>query len=121
MIKPKHPSECYNIHQEIFIKNTIEKDQEYYILRISYENAVYLYYKLQTTISPYDYRKWLNGIDDENFKRNMLAKGFKACNNSFSFIRFIKSKRNIAEQDYIKKIMGAERYTRYKILCNIYK
>lgn len=116
-IKPKHPFECYNTQQEIFLKHIHEKDREYHTLRISYNNAMYLYYKLQLIVSPYDYREWINGIIDKKFRNDMLAKGFEACKKSFSFIRFMKTKRNITEQDYIKNKMGEERYTRYRMLC----
>lgn len=120
MINPKHPLECYNIHQEIFIKHVTEKDREYQILRISYCNAVYLYYKLQLNVSVYDYKEWLNGIVDEKLRFVFKSKGFRECQKTFSFIRFMHKKRNISEEDYIKEKMGNEKYYRYKILCQNY-
>ena len=121
MINPKHPLEYQHNQQEFFLKHLPEKDKEYHTLRIAYSNAVYLYYRLQLNASIYySYKEWLNGITDEKLRNTMRLKGYEACKNTFSFKRFMYNKRNISEEDYIKEIMGKEKYDRFKILCTYF-
>jgi hypothetical protein len=117
MINPKHPLEFYNTQQEFFLQLIPEADMEYHTLKISYSNAVYLYYNLQLNVSIYDYKEWLNGIKNEKLKREMESEGFEKCRQNYLFLQFIQNKRNIRENDYIRDKMGNEEYIRYKELC----
>ena len=116
MIKPKHPLECTHTQQEFFLNHLVDEKKEYHTLRISYSNAVYLYYNLQLNISVHDYEEWLNEIADEKVRSAMQSKGFEECRKTFSFTRFIHKKRRIIEEDYIRQKMGDEQYNRYKAL-----
>jgi hypothetical protein len=117
MINPKHPLQYYNTQQEFFLKHLADKNREYHKLHISYSNAVYLYYDLQLNVSEIQYEEWLKEIEDEEVKNTMQSAGFRRCRKSASFIRFIREKRKVAENDYIMAKMGTEEYTRYKMLC----
>ncbi|WP_294201030.1 MULTISPECIES: hypothetical protein [Chryseobacterium] len=117
MINPKHPLQNYHTQQEFFLKHLAEESKEYHTLHISYGNAVYLYYQLQLNVSVDDYEEWLNEIADEEVRNTMKSKGFEACREICSFISFIQKKRNVTEDEYIRKKMGNEEYIKYKMLC----
>lgn len=118
MINPKHPLQYYNTQQEFFLEHLSEKNREYHRLHISYSNAVYLYYDFQLNISENHYQEWLNGIEDEQVRNTMQSEGFEKCCKDSVFIRFIREKRNISENDYIIEKMGNEEYMRYRMLSN---
>lgn len=118
MINPKHP--LHHTQQEFFIKYLSEENKEYHTLRISYSNAVYLYYDLQLNVSTNHYEEWLNEMTDDHARNTMQLQGFEKCQKTFSFIRFIQKKRNITETDYIRQKMGNVAYDRYKALSESY-
>ncbi|WP_294285506.1 hypothetical protein [uncultured Chryseobacterium sp.] len=117
MINPKHPLQYYNTQQEFFLKHLADKNKEYHRLYLSYSNAVYLYYDLQLNVSEIQYEEWLKEIEEEEIRNTMQAAGFIKCRRSAAFIRFIREKRKVTENDYIMQKMGTEEYTRYKMLC----
>lgn len=117
MINPKHPLKHYNIQQELFLQHLSEINKEYHTLKLSYSNAVYLYYDLQLNVSVYNYKEWLNGIEDKKLRIDMELKGFENCRKNCLFVHFMKDKRYITENDYVQQKMGNKEYIRYKELC----
>ncbi len=117
MINPKYPLVFYNSQQEFFLEHLAQNNKEYYTLKFSHGNAVYLYYDLQVNSSVYDYREWLHGIKNAELRNNMQSEGFEKCLHTDLFIQFMRKKRNITENDFIKEKMGHKEYSRYNEFC----
>lgn len=115
MITVKHPLEQCNIAQENFISNIADQDKEYHSLLFSYGNASYLYHNLPIEPAFEDYTEWLEGLN-EKIRKDMQSKGFEACKNILSFTRYVREKRDIGMEDFVKEKMGIEQYSKFKEL-----
>lgn len=114
-IKVKHPLEECNIKQADFLYKTPDKDKEYHSLLFSYGNATYLYHNLDIEATEEDYNEWLDGLD-ENIRMDMKAKGIEGCKDILSFTRYVREKKDIGMDEFVRKKMGEEEYEKYRLL-----
>lgn len=115
MIKVKHPLEQKNINQENFIQSISENEREYHELLFSYGNAVYIYYSLDIEPTLQDYEEWLDGLD-EVIRLDMENKGFEKCKMILSFTRYVRERKDIGMEGFVKEKMGIEEYKKYESL-----
>ncbi|MDM1544271.1 hypothetical protein [Empedobacter sp. 189-2] len=115
MIKVKHPLEQKNINQENFIQSISENEREYHELLFSYGNAVYIYHSLDIEPTLQDYEEWLDGLD-EVIRLDMENKGFEKCKMILSFTRYVRERKDIGMEEFVKEKMGIEEYEKYQYL-----
>ena len=115
MIKVKHPLEQKNINQENFIQSISENKREYHELLFSYGNAVYIYHSLDIEPTLQDYEEWLDGLD-EVIRLDMENKGFEKCKMILSFTRYVRERKDIGMEGFVKEKMGIEEYKKYESL-----
>ncbi|MFV0233922.1 hypothetical protein OBK30_12785 [Empedobacter falsenii] len=115
MIKVKHPLEDKNIHQEKFIQNLVGQEREFHELLFSYGNAVYIYHSLEIEPTLVDYEEWLEGLSHP-IKEEMKNRGFENCKTILSFTRYVREKRDIGMEEFVKDKMGDEEYEKYQNL-----
>ncbi|WP_312351737.1 hypothetical protein [Empedobacter sp.] len=115
MIKVKHPLEQKNINQENFIQSISENEREYHELLFSYGNAVYIYHSLDIEPTLQDYEEWLDGLD-EVIRLDMENKGFEKCKMILSFTRYVRERKDIGMEGFVKEKMGIEEYKKYESL-----
>lgn len=114
-IKVKHPFKENNDKQEKFMSSIPEKDKEYHALLLSHGNACYLYHKLDIEPTEQDFKEWVDGLGG-NFKTDMESKGFDTCKSILSFTRYVREKRDIGMEEFVRERMGEEVYQKYKSL-----
>jgi len=115
-IKVKHPIEEYNIKQQDFINQlSNETDKEYHCLLFSFGNATIYYHKLEIEPTLKDYNEWLEGLDP-NIRQDMYNRGFDNCKNILSFTRYVREKRDIGMEQFVREKMGEETYKKYKLI-----
>lgn len=115
-IKVKHPFKENNEKQEKFMKEVPEKDRDYHALLFSYGNASYIYHNLDIEPTEQDYKEWLEGLEEGNFKKDMENKGFDSCRRILSFTRYVREKHDIGMDEFVRKEMGEETYKKYRLL-----
>ena len=115
MIKVKHPLEQKNINQENFIQSISENEREYHELLFSYGNAVYIYHSLDIEPTLQDYEEWLDGLD-EVIRLDMENKGFEKCKMILSFTGYVRERKDIGMEGFVKEKMGIEEYKKYESL-----
>ena len=115
MIRVKHPLDKCNIEQESFLENVSEELKEFHSLMFSYGNATYLYHNLPVEPTLQDFNEWLGGLDG-NIQKDMEKRGFEACKGVLSFTRYVREKRDIGLDEFVKEKMGKEDYEKYKLL-----
>lgn len=115
MIRVKHPLDKCNTIQESFLENVSEELKEFHSLMFSYGNATYLYHNLPIEPTLQDFNEWLGGLDG-NIKKDMEKRGFEACKGVLSFTRYVREKKDIGLDEFVKEKMGKEEYEKYKAL-----
>lgn len=115
MIKVKHPLEQMNINQENFIQSISEDEREFHELLFSYGNAVYIYHSLDIEPTSQDFEEWLEGLD-EAIRIGMQNKGFENCKSILSFTRYVREKKDIGMDEFVKNKMGIEDYEKHQSL-----
>lgn len=115
MIRVKHPLDKCNTMQESFIENVSEELKEFHSLMFSYGNASYLYHNLPVEPTLQDFNEWLGGLDG-NIKKDMEKRGFESCKSVLSFTRYVREKKDIGLDEFVKEKMGKEEYEKYKAL-----
>ncbi len=115
MIKVKHPLEQMNINQENFIQNVSENEREFHELLFSYGNAVYIYHSLDIEPTLQDFEEWLDGLD-EVIRLDMQNKGFENCKSVLSFTRYVRERKDIGMEEFVKEKMGIEDYEKHQSL-----
>lgn len=115
MIKVKHPLEQKNINQENFVQSVSENEREFHELLFSYGNAVYIYHSLDIEPTLQDYEEWLEGLD-EVIRIDMEKKGFEKCKTILSFTRYVRERKDIGMEEFVKEKMGIEEYEKYQYL-----
>lgn len=115
MIKVKHPLEHCNEAQEDFLMRSPQELRRINELIFSYANATYRYHHAASEQQPthQDYEEWLEGLPD-NIASDMAAKGFEECRAIPSFIRYVKEKHAVGQDEYVRGLMGDEEYQEYK-------
>lgn len=112
MIEVKHPlEECNKQQQETVDAAEPEKKRELELL-FSYGNTVYRYHSIEITPQIEDFSEWLSGLP-EPVARNFNEKGFDGCKGVLSFRRYVREKRDIGLEEFIKKTMGKELFKEY--------
>lgn len=112
MIKVKHPLEEMNINQENFVQSVSENDREFHELLFSYGNAVYVYHGLDIEPTLQDYKEWLEGLD-QVIRTDMENRGFEKCKTILSFTRYVRERKDIGMEEFVKEKMGKEEYQKY--------
>ena len=115
MIKVKHPLELKNINQENFVQSASENEREFHELLFSYGNAVYIYHSLDIEPTLQDYKEWLEGLD-KVIRLDMENNGFEKCKSILSFTRYVREKKDIGMDEFVKEKMGIEEYEKYQSL-----
>ena len=105
MIKIKHPIDSFNIEQEKQIKALPYEQRKEASLLFSYGNASYRYHNLEIEPTEEDYIEWLSGLENP-FKKGMQNLGFNKCKTVLSFTRYVREKRDIGMDEFIKNLMG---------------
>lgn len=116
MIKVKHPDETRNASQNKFLDSLNEQDKEKQALMFSYGNATYKYHTLDIKSTIEDFNEWIDGLD-EPIKSGMKDLGFQKCTGVLSFTRYVREKKDIGMEDFLKNEMGSD-YSKYLQVLN---
>ena len=114
MVSVKHPDKAKNEQQEIFLYSLPENKRDFHALMFCYGNAVYKYHALEINPTIIDFEEWLNGLQ-EPFKSGMKELGYEKCRSILSFTRYIREKRDIGLEEFVKNEMGSD-YPKYLLL-----
>lgn len=115
-IHVKHPTESCNTEQETFINSLADDEaKKFHSLLFSYGNAVGWYHQINITPTEEDYQEWLEGLP-ANVSAGMKEKGFDQCKTILPFSRYVREKRDIHQEDFVKDKMGLECYNEYRKL-----
>lgn len=105
-----------SINQENFIQSIVENEREFNELLFSYGNAVYIYHSLDIEPTMQDFEEYLEGLN-EIIRLDMENKGFEKCKMILSFTRYVRERKDIGMEEFVKEKMGVEQYEKY--LLNI--
>ncbi len=78
----------------------------------SYGNAVYVYHSLDIEPTLLDYKEWLEGLD-QVIRTDMESRGFEKCKTILSFTRYVRERKDIGMEEFVKEKMGTEEYQKY--------
>lgn len=104
-----------SINQENFIQSIVENEREFNELLFSYGNAVYIYHSLDIEPTMQDFEEYLEGLN-EIIRLDMENKGFEKCKMILSFTRYVRERKDIGMEEFVKEKMGVEEYEKYKSL-----